>query len=114
MHYSSLADELADVRSELARLRLREAELRAALVAAPADQRLGRWSEAEVTLRRKMVFNAYLLPAEIRQDPRYWEDRAFHVVACRPVQQQLKPRPGWPIRRSAGVPVAAAQAAGLH
>ena len=33
---TSLADELADVRAEILRLRRREAELRAALVAAPA------------------------------------------------------------------------------
>jgi hypothetical protein len=94
-----LADELADTRAEIARLRRREADLRAALIAAPADQRSGRWNAAEVALRKRLVFNVYLLPPEIRQDPRYWEDRATHVVTVKPVQQQLKPRPGWPIRR---------------
>lgn len=104
-----LADELADVRAEILRLRRREAELRAALVAAPAAQRQGRWNEAEVTFRRRRVFNPYLLPAEIRQDPAYWEDRASHLVTLRPVAQQLRPRPGWPIRRDAP-----AAAFGLH
>ena len=94
-----LADELADTRAEIARLRRREADLRVALIAAPADQRSGRWNAAEVALRKRLVFNVYLLPPKIRQDPRYWEDRATHVVTVKPVQQQLKPRPGWPIRR---------------
>ena len=95
----SLADELADIRAEIARLRHRESQLRAALIAAPASLRGGRWAEVEVSLRKRLVFNPYLLPAEIRQDPRYWEDRAHHVVAVKAVAQHLKPRPGWPIRR---------------
>ncbi len=100
----SLADELADVRAELTRLRLREAQLRAALIAAPEAARGGRWNEAEVTLRRRMVFRPYLLPPEVRQDPRYWEDLAQHVVTVKPLAQGLKPRPGWPIRREAAAP----------
>ncbi len=107
---TSLADDLADIRAEILRLRRREAELRAALIAAPAHQRAGRWSEAEVSLRKRLIFNPYLLPPEIRQDPRYWEDRSAHLVTVRPLHPQLKPRPGWPIRRDAPV----APAVGLH
>lgn len=99
-----LADELADVRAEIQRLRRRELELRQALVALPAAERLGRWTEAEVTLRRRRVFNPWLLPADVRQDPRYWEDRPSHLVTLRPLSVQPKSRPGWPIRREgAGV-----------
>jgi hypothetical protein len=99
MSSTSLADDLAEIRAEIQRLRRREAELRQALIAAPAAQRQGRWAEAEVTLRKRLVFNPYLLPAEVRQDPRYWEDRASHIVTLRPLGCQPKPRPGWPIRR---------------
>jgi hypothetical protein len=104
MTMQSLADELADVRADLLRLRLREAQLRAALIAAPAAQRCGRWNEVEVTARKRLVFNPYLLPAEVRQNPLYWEDVAHHTVSVKPLAQGLKPRPGWPIRREAPVP----------
>lgn len=96
---TSLADDLAEIRAEITRLRHREALLRAALIAAPAAARSGRWAEVEVSVRKRLVFNPYLLPADIRQDPRYWEDRAHHVVALKAVAQLPKPRPGWPIRR---------------
>jgi len=102
MMMTSLADELANIRAEILRLRRREAELRQALIAAPAAARQGRWAAAEVTFRKRLVFNPYLLPAEVRQDPRYWEDRASHLVTLRPVQCQPRTRPGWPIRREAG------------
>lgn len=98
---ASLADELAEIRAEIIRLRLRSAQLRAALIAAPAEARNGRWNGAEVSFRKRLVFNPYLLPADVRQDPRYWEDVAHHVVSVRPLAQALKPRPGWPIRRDA-------------
>lgn len=97
---TSLADELAETRAEIRRLRRREATLRQALIAATAAQRLGRWHEAEISLSRRLVFNPWLLPAELRQDSRYWEDRASHLVTLRPVQPHPKPRPGWPIRRT--------------
>ncbi len=101
MTTQSLADELADIRAEILRLRHREAQLRAALIAAPAAQRCGRWNEVEVTARKRLVFNLYLLPPEIRQDPRYWEDVEHHTVTVKPLARGLKPRPGWPIRREA-------------
>lgn len=107
MTTQSLADELADVRAEMQRLRLREAQLRAALIAAPAAQRLGRWNEVEVTARKRLVFNPYLLPAEVRQNPAYWEDVAHHSVVVKPLARGLKPRPGWPIRRESAAPLAA-------
>ncbi len=81
MTMQSLADELADVRADLLRLRLREAQLRAALIAAPAAQRCGRWNEVEVTTRKRLVFNPYLLPAEVRQNPMYWE--MWHIIRSR-------------------------------
>lgn len=96
---TSLADELAETRAEILRLRRREAALREALIAATADQRLGRWHAAEVSLGTRLVFNHWLLPDDLRQDPRYWRERSGHLVTLRPVQALPKPRPGWPIRR---------------
>lgn len=98
-----LADELAMIRAELVRLRTREAELRRALIAAAPAQRLGRWHGAEVSPGKRMVFNPWLLPARLRQNPRYWQERGTLLVTLLPLQPQTKLRPGWPIRRDPSV-----------
>lgn len=104
------ADELADVRAELARLRTREAELRAVLLAMPPPMAQGRWFRAVVAERRSHHLNPAALPPSIRNDPWYWQERQMQVVSCLAVQARPAPRPGWPMQR--GTPVAQT-AAGL-
>ena len=99
MHPIAAADELAEIRAEIARLQSREAELRATLLAAPPDMLSGRWYRVEVTEQRVRQFDAALLPREIRENPAFWRETLRTVVRTQPGQAR-GPRPGWPIRRS--------------
>lgn len=99
MHPIAAADELAEIRAEIARLQAREAELRAFLLAAPPALLIGRWHRAEVTEQRVRKFDTALLPREIRENPAYWRENARCVVRTLPVHTSI-PRRGWPIRRS--------------
>lgn len=95
------ADELAEIRAEIARLKLREAQLKDRLLHTPLAARTGRWHRAEVQEVTTRRFDPALLPAHIRDDPAYWRDRphlAVHTHALPP--KSTPPRPGWPIRRA--------------
>jgi hypothetical protein len=96
MHKMSPVDELAETRAEIARLKLREAALRQAVLAGVAVA--GRWYRAEVRDARARVFDPALLPPQVRDNPAYWRERITRVVKCVPVQARAE-RPGWPIRR---------------
>lgn len=106
MHKLSAADELAETRAEIARLKLREAALRQAILA--GEPVLGRWHRVEVTEHQLRIFDAALLPPKVRDNPAYWRERLTQVVKCLPVQAKaVGERPGWPIQR-------APQGAALH
>lgn len=97
------ADELADVRAELARLRLREAQLRALILKDPDLASQGRFARVTVCFHRDRVFDPAVLPHEIRTDPRYFRDRQHWSIQCHDTPQQMGTRPGWPIRRDFGL-----------
>lgn len=99
MHHLSPADELAELRAEIARLKAREAALRRQFLRQPDQGCLGRWSRVEVVESRQQRFNPALLPPEIRNDPRYCEERVVTVVRCLPAPLLITLRPGWPIER---------------
>lgn len=99
MHPIAPADELAEIRAEIARLQSREAELRAAILAAPGEGVTGRWHRIEVTEQKVRQFDPSLLPEAIRSNPAYWRDSLRMVVRTLPLQAR-GPRPGWPIRRN--------------
>ena len=107
MHTLSPADELADLRADIARLKLLEAALRSRILAAPETQAIGRWHRIDVLETNVRVLDAKLLPAAIRDDPRYYRDRLTQIVRCVPVEAK---RPGWPIQRDIG----AGHRAGVH
>ena len=93
------ADELAEIRDEIARLKRREAELRAAFLARPDLAAQGRWSRVEVIETRQSRFDPALLPPAIRDDPRFRREKTVQIVRCLPLPAAPPPRPGWPIRR---------------
>ena len=97
MHSLSPADELANLRADIARLKLLEAALRARILASPDTQAVGRWHRIEVLQTKTRVFDAKLLPATVRDDPRYYRDRVTQIVRCMPVEAK---RPGWPVQHS--------------
>ena len=101
MHRPSPADELAEIRREIARLKAREARLRAAFLKDPDHGAVGRWSRVEVEFCPQSRFDSRLLPAAILSDPAYRRETLVPVVRCLPVQPAAAPRPGWPIRRDA-------------
>ena len=97
MHSLSPADELADLRVDIARLKLLEVALRAKILASPDTQAIGRWHRIEVLETKARVFDAKLLPATVRDDPRFYRDRITQIVRCLPVEAN---RPGWPVQQS--------------
>lgn len=103
MHRLSPADELAEVRAEIARLKLREAQLRDRLMKSPLATLIGRFHRVEITHGHSSVFDATLLPDAIRNDPAYWRSRPQTIVRTMPLAPKVAPpRPGWPIRRTPG------------
>lgn len=101
MHRLSPADELAEIRAEIARLKLREAQLRDRLVKSPLATLLGRFHRVEIHHAVTRVFDPSLLPEEVRTNPAYWRDKHQTVVQTLPLAPKVAPpRPGWPIRRA--------------
>lgn len=101
MHMLSLADELAEIRAEIARLKLREAALRDRILAAPQTAWVGRWHRVEVTDHIIRRFDMSLLPTAISEDPTFWRETVQTRVATTALTGRTT-RPGWPIRRGEG------------
>lgn len=99
MHTLCPADELSEVRAEIARLKLREAALRAGFIKAPIAGAVGRWNRVEVHETCQQVFDASLLPENIRKDAQYSREHIVQIVRCLPLQSCPTPRPGWPMKR---------------
>lgn len=95
MHSLSPADELADLRADIAHLKLLEGALRTKVLAAPDRQAIGSWHRFEVVETKVRVFDAKLLPNGIREDPWYYRDGVTQIVRCLPLEAK---RPGWPIQ----------------
>lgn len=95
------ADELAEIRAEIARLQRREAALEATILRDPAVAGRGTFNAAEVRETSRAVFDPALLPADVQADPRFWREEVERSVTVFPIRAQPVPlRPGWPIRRS--------------
>jgi hypothetical protein len=99
MHQLNPADELAETRSELARLKAREAVLRATILKLPPTALIGRWNRIEIETKLQLVFEQSLLPESLRHDPCFRTERQFRIVRCLPLIAKLTPRDGWPIQR---------------
>lgn len=77
------ADELAEVRSELARLRLREMQLRQVMLNGPADVRRGRWFQVEMHEVTTKKLDPGKLPAAILRDETLYSASLRLVLHCR-------------------------------
>lgn len=99
MHALSYADELTEIRGEIARLKAREAVLRDLILKAPDIGTKGRWNRVELVQSCQRRFVPALLPEVIRQDPAFHVDRVVTILRCLPLHPPNSPRPGWPIQR---------------
>lgn len=93
---TSPADELADIRAEIQRLKRREAELRAAFLTRADMPTVGRWYKVELVTQRAQIFDPRLLPDAIRHDPAYSREKVTRVLKSsrrgpRPVLPELAP-----------------------
>ncbi len=102
MHHLSPADELAEIRAEIARLRAKETALRAAILKLPPAALIGRWNRVEIECRCQTIFDPSLLPDDLRHDPQFRTERQFRVLRCLPLAPKVLQRAGWPMQRDAG------------
>jgi hypothetical protein len=100
--HTSPADELADIRAEMLRLRAREAALRQQILKDPDGTSIGRWHRVEVDEHRDLVLDISRLPEHILQDRHFWCEKLVQTLRCLPAATPVSRRPGWPIRREAG------------
>jgi hypothetical protein len=99
MNPLSPADELAEIRTEIRQLRLREALLRQHILKDPGVNSLGRWHRVEVEEHLDLILDISRLPAEILQDRNFWQEKRVQTLRCLPAAAPVQRRPGWPIRR---------------
>lgn len=74
------ADELAEIRAEIARLRAREGELREILLRDAAMPKIGRFHTVDLVTSRQRIFDPRLLPEAIRLDPAYTREKVTRVL----------------------------------
>ncbi|ADE84978.1 hypothetical protein [Rhodobacter capsulatus] len=74
------ADELAEIRAEIARLRAREGALREILLRDAAMPKIGRFHTVDLVTSRQRIFDPRLLPEEIRLDPAYTREKVTRVL----------------------------------
>ncbi|WP_339109400.1 hypothetical protein [Thioclava sp. GXIMD4216] len=77
------ADELAQIRSEIMRLRQREAELREAWLTEAEMPRIGQWHKVELVTSRERIFDPRLLPDDIRKNPSYSREKITRTIRLR-------------------------------
>ncbi len=93
------ADELHEIRSEIAKLQAREKALVQAFLRDPVAGTMGRFVKVEVTQDHYLIFDPMLLPDDLRLNPAYLREVTQTQVQTHPLPTALSPRPGWPMRR---------------
>lgn len=101
MPFASPADELSEIRADIARLQAREVALSAAFCRDPEHGALGRHSRVEVVQERALEFDPTLMPENLRNNANFHREVIRTKVISRPLPMAPAPRPGWPIRREA-------------
>lgn len=91
-----LVDALGDVRRQIASLKAREAELRAAILEArPNGHVTGRDFMLEVRRQTRRRFNPKALPRHLQDDPRFWSVTHSQTVLTRPAPGSVRTGPAW-------------------
>jgi hypothetical protein len=96
----SPADELAEIRAEIARLRHREATLRHTILDDLDRNGIGRWHRIEVEEHRDLILDITRLPEHILQDRSLWREKLVRTLRCLPAFSFTSSRPGWPMTRA--------------
>ncbi|MFD2174885.1 hypothetical protein [Rhodobacter lacus] len=89
MQPQTAAEELTQIRAEIARLRVREAELAEAVLRAAALPQVTRMQTTPLVSKRERVFDPRLLPAEILLDPAYSREK---ITGTAPGMPRPQPR----------------------
>lgn len=89
MQPPTAAEELTQIRTEIARLRLREAELAETVLRAAELPRITGMHKTPLVTRRERIFDPRLLPAEIRLDPAYCREK---ITGTAPGTPRAQPR----------------------
>lgn len=79
------ADELAATLAEIERLKARVEELRLGFITRAELPRVGRNHRVEVVEQKAQVFDATLLPPEVRNDPQFLRTRITRMVRTKPL-----------------------------
>lgn len=94
----SPADELAEIRTKILRLRARELVLRHQILSHPERHSQGRWHQVVIDTHTACDLDLSQLPGSILNDPGFWRERQVQTLHCRPLTLPAPRRPGWPIR----------------
>lgn len=78
-------DELAEIQSQMERLKARAEELRMGFITQAELPRVGQRHRVEVKVQKALIFDAALLPPEIRNDNRFLRTRVTKVVKTAPI-----------------------------
>lgn len=99
MQHPSPADELHEIRIEIAKLQTREVALVQHFLRDPLAAKMGRYAKVDVVQDRQLVFDADLMPENLRYNLNFHREVDVQLVRSQPLQMALSPRPGWPMRR---------------
>lgn len=83
------ADELAEICVEMTRLKARAEELRMGFITCAELPRVGQRHRVEVMVQKAQIFDAKLLPAEVRNDQRFVRTRITRFIKTLPIEPEL-------------------------
>jgi hypothetical protein len=83
------ADELAEICEKMTRLKARAEELRLGFITCEGLSRVGQRHRVEVMVQKAQIFDAKLLPAEVRNDSRFLRTRITRFIKTLPIEPEL-------------------------
>lgn len=99
MQHLCPVDELHEIRLEIAKLQAREKALVQHFLRDTDAPKTGRYAKVEVVRERHLVFDADLMPENLRYNANFHREQEVQFVRVQPLPMSLSSRPGWPMRR---------------